>query len=332
MRLKVKDIAIIKKADVEFAGLTVIAGENDTGKSTIGKVLYSIIRTLPYSNKYIGTHNNTIEERPPKVFNKYIKKIFKSQLSDKGCIEFQENGDVFSIDIKKNKCTKFTTPERYKAEHIDRYRAILIETPSIWNLFSTLKTINNLEARDTVIDFEVPLAIQDLYFALTTTFKENNISISSDIKSIIKGEFTEDAIGGYTFSKGKESFELINTAMGIKYFGLLQVLSDNNHLYKNQILILDEPEVHLHPKWQLELAKIIVELVKNGVIILVNSHSPYMIEALQRYAKREKISNHFYLAENGYILEDEDSLSKIFSKLSEPFREFDKMDSEIFYE
>jgi predicted ATPase len=96
--------------------------------------------------------------------------------------------------------------------------------------------------------------------------------------------------------------------------------------------VLDEPEVHLHPKWQLEMAKVIVELVKNGVKVLVNSHSPYMIEALQRYAELEKVTADFYLAEDGYIKKENDSnsetLAKIFEKLSEPFDVFEEMDSE----
>ena len=163
---------------------------------------------------------------------------------------------------------------------------------------------------------------------LSQKIKTDNVEIELDIDRIIKGEFTEDSVGGYAFYDGEKNIELINTAMGIKYFGILQVLSKNNHFYKDQILILDEPEVHLHPNWQLELAKIIVYLVKKGVKVLVNSHSPYMIEALQRYAQKQKIKNNFYLAENGYIIDDEQSLSKTFSKLSEPFDAFDKMDRE----
>ena len=97
-------------------------------------------------------------------------------------------------------------------------------------------------------------------------------------------------------------------------------------------MVLDEPEVHLHPKWQLEMAKVIVELVKNGMKILVNTHSPYMIEALQRYSELEKVNSDFYLAEDGYIKKENDSnsetLAKIFEKLSEPFDVFEEMDSQ----
>jgi len=44
MRLKFNNIGIIKEADILINGLTVLAGVNDTGKSTVGKLLYSLIK------------------------------------------------------------------------------------------------------------------------------------------------------------------------------------------------------------------------------------------------------------------------------------------------
>ena len=46
MKLSLKNIGKIKEADVEIKGITVIAGENNTGKSTVGKVLFSIFNGL----------------------------------------------------------------------------------------------------------------------------------------------------------------------------------------------------------------------------------------------------------------------------------------------
>jgi predicted ATPase len=80
------------------------------------------------------------------------------------------------------------------------------------------------------------------------------------------------------------------------------------------------------------MAKVIVELVKNGVKVLVNSHSPYMIEALERYAEKEEVTADFYLAEDGYIKKENNSnsetLARIFEKLAEPFDVFTEMESQ----
>jgi len=46
MKLSIKNVGKLKEADVEINGITVIAGENNTGKSTIGKALFSIFQSL----------------------------------------------------------------------------------------------------------------------------------------------------------------------------------------------------------------------------------------------------------------------------------------------
>ena len=42
MKLKIKNVGILSKVDLEINGITVIAGENDTGKSTVSKSLYAM--------------------------------------------------------------------------------------------------------------------------------------------------------------------------------------------------------------------------------------------------------------------------------------------------
>ena len=49
MRLNIQNFGIIESASVNINGLTVICGENDSGKSTIGKLLFAMIKA---SQKY----------------------------------------------------------------------------------------------------------------------------------------------------------------------------------------------------------------------------------------------------------------------------------------
>ena len=45
MELRVKDFAKISEADIIIDGITIIAGNNNTGKSTIGKILDTLFNT-----------------------------------------------------------------------------------------------------------------------------------------------------------------------------------------------------------------------------------------------------------------------------------------------
>lgn len=100
--------------------------------------------------------------------------------------------------------------------------------------------------------------------------------------------------------KDGATFRYADCAEGIKALAPLQVLDSYGLLDSNTLLILDEPEVHLHPQWIVECAEALVNLVtKRQVRVLVASHSPYLIQALQRFAARalEKGQFRFYLAE-----------------------------------
>ena len=46
MELKIQNVNKIKSADMQLNGLTVIVGENDSGKSSVGRVLFSAIKDI----------------------------------------------------------------------------------------------------------------------------------------------------------------------------------------------------------------------------------------------------------------------------------------------
>ena len=48
MKLFIDNFAKIRKANIDIDGITVIAGENNTGKSTIGKILFSLFNSTAY--------------------------------------------------------------------------------------------------------------------------------------------------------------------------------------------------------------------------------------------------------------------------------------------
>lgn len=49
---------------------------------------------------------------------------------------------------------------------------------------------------------------------------------------------------------------------------------------QNDLLILEEPEISLHPRMQIHLARLIARLINGGLYVLVSTHSPYFMEQL----------------------------------------------------
>ncbi len=63
MKLKLENIGMIRHADIRLDGLTVIAGENDTGKSTVGKIIFSLVNALNrYEDDFNESRNAHISE------------------------------------------------------------------------------------------------------------------------------------------------------------------------------------------------------------------------------------------------------------------------------
>ena len=76
-------------------------------------------------------------------------------------------------------------------------------------------------------------------------------------------------------------------------FGVSQVLPVLTACYsalEGSTLILEQPEAHLHPKVQAELADVLIDVVKNrNIQIILESHSEHLLHRLQRRIAEEKI-------------------------------------------
>lgn len=129
----------------------------------------------------------------------------------------------------------------------------------------------------------------------------------------------------------KLNIRLEDTATGMKTFAYIQKLIENGFLNERSLLLIDEPEAHLHPKWIFKFAHLLVLLHKNlGVKVMVSSHNPDMVAALQKVAETEGLieKTHFYQAyphEGSYQFEYRD----LGGSISEIFRSFNVATSRI---
>lgn len=121
------------------------------------------------------------------------------------------------------------------------------------------------------------------------------------LSSIYKGEIVKDRDGFFVKSDkyGEKQLNISNLSSGLKIFAILKQLIINGVFKNNCFLIFDEPEIHVHPKLQIILAEIIVLLRKILKIqVIITSHSPYFIEAIDVFSRKHNISEaiKFYLS------------------------------------
>lgn len=139
-----------------------------------------------------------------------------------------------------------------------------IETPlymQLMNVFSRAITYKDLSSRRKSsiaigsINPIVPMHIKDLANKLELSQYDfgKRATDRMGIEKIIDGYFEYD--------KKTRDFQIvrkqhgktvkvrsINVASGIKMFGLIQLLFEVEEINENRMLIIDEPENHLHPK------------------------------------------------------------------------------------
>lgn len=132
---------------------------------------------------------------------------------------------------------------------------------------------------------------------------------------------------GYQTKPGGEILNIKNLSSGLKTFVILKTLLLNGSIEAGSVVLLDEPEIHLHPEWQLLLAEIIVLLHKEfDLYILLNTHSHYFLDAIEVYSKKHGVVDkcRYYLASlDGNFATMTDvtgNTEAIYQKLARPFQ------------
>ena len=123
-----------------------------------------------------------------------------------------------------------------------------------------------------------------------TAFAKLAALVESSIQSGNRLELAPTALGGNELRVGIGdglSIDLYNASSSIKQLSAL-VLYLRYKAAPNQLLIIDEPEMNLHPASQVRLLEVLAILVGLGVRVLVTTHSPYFMAHLANLAQRSE--------------------------------------------
>lgn len=116
--------------------------------------------------------------------------------------------------------------------------------------------------------------------SLVSQLKELGLATSINV-SIINDTKLEILISRH---KGcvKAKHDYVNIAdVGFGVSQTLPVLVALLTAKKGQVVYIEQPELHLHPRAQYELSKIIAQAVKEGVNVIIETHSSILIRGIQ---------------------------------------------------
>ena len=216
-----------------------------------------------------------LAERPRDILNIRMSRQFGQVVDD--FVRISEYGDAF-IGANEGK-----VPLPHYIQQV-----VYIDTPMILGLDL----------------FDAPEYWTDLYDLLRNPA---NVDFDNHIFKLLQTEimhgeaqYDEEAADEFIFKREDgQTFELFKCATGIKSFSILQLLLKNGTLGNNTLLIIDEPEAHLHPQWIIEYARMVLLLHKRlGVKFLIASHSTDFVGAIKEISAATDVKDiNFYLAE-----------------------------------
>ncbi|ARA75356.1 ATP-binding protein [Pectobacterium brasiliense] len=186
--------------------------------------------------------------------------------------------EEFSHDMMKRTLRKNSPVSKRYQTFFDR---------SQWGSFAheVRVKLHDLELGHDAKKITIPLNYNDLKFESFTKLQSIHFFLEWDLLQVseifFNGLTQKKRIGLSTFSSGQQCMLLI----------ILGILSS---IENNSLICIDEPEISLHPEWQLEFIKLLQDVFSSfiGCHFLIATHSPQIVSGL-----RDR---------NGYILSLED--------------------------
>lgn len=284
--LEVNNFGPIEKAKVNFGDLTFVVGPQASGKSLFLKLLkYLLDKDFVLSD--LKRYNYVVENNNPK---KILDLFFGEGMNE----VFRENTEIF-LNGEKQAINSLLTfnKENQKTEqlfYIPAQRILSISdgrpknfmefdvaTPYVLRSFSeTLR----LYLQGGIGNAAIFPAGKRLKEALLTSFDENIFHggkiVMEEIAGLRKLKMRIDSasIPFMTWSAGQKEFMPLLLAFYYLSSGDGQLMKRNEHKY----VVIEEPEMGLHPQAIKSVILEILDLIHNGMKVIVSTHSTTLLD------------------------------------------------------
>ena len=291
-KLTLNNFMAFENAEIDWSdNINIICGENSTGKTTLLKVMYSLIK--PLSN---GSKDNLTKEMEEQLFVKKIQGVFRPDEMKIGrLVSRGSNRMDFSVELEKKQKISVGFGNRQE-NHADisieknmkmkKYDIIYIPTKE---MISTVEHFVSLYD-EYHIDFE------EMYYDLAklldrplskgpNTTEQNQVLNS--LENIMKGQIVQKNKKFYFKIRGEGEFEMGLLSDGYRKLSMIIYMILSGSLNKNTILFWDEPETNMNPKMIRPIVQTIIVLAQMGVQIFVSTHDYFIQQEFKTvYTKR----------------------------------------------
>ena len=318
--LKIKNFKCFYDIDVPLNRLTVLAGANGNGKSTVVQALLFLRRTIEHCAKWekdryrlIHTNGLNVELNGPYCLALGNSSMVIPKNSDQNTIklEFYNEKERLSIEYDTTNGELWLTP-------------ISVLNKTRPNFPLNLQEFYYLNAErigprisQAIKFFDFPSAgFQGEYVAQLISDTEKNYRFEVDLRrrrhnfksprleqqvnawldKLMPGVSISSTYNAETlsaqirvenqFTKG-DSTVATNIGFGISY--VLPIIVTGLIAKKGSFMIVENPEAHLHPSAQSKIGSFLAMVAKAGVNVIVETHSDHVINGIQLSVAKKEI-------------------------------------------
>jgi len=314
--MKIKNLHIeeyngLEKLDINFESegkvldLIVLAGINGSGKTRV-------LESIRYWFEMFRSKAVNVEL----FYEENEREVLKSLMNSEGLTEIEKemqkeieytdclrNIKFYNYDYRHNKTENRNYNSKIISKSFEKLKIFpkLIYVPTEINFEEIKKAQTNLKKEYNFINIVDSYEIKDIPSYIATRIskvanEEENLTMGQVRKKVfeeINGifEILELDVKLSEISKDENSMPIFTDSSG-KKFGINELSSGEKQLFlrtlaikmlepENSIIMIDEPELSLHPKWQQKIVDVYRKIGRNNQIILA-THSPHILGSVEK--------------------------------------------------
>ena len=288
----IKDLELSFRKDNEILDVIVLAGVNGSGKTTILESIKDFFYNKNINYDEPEKSNVNLDIFFEDFEKKKIKEAEKSSNNNKRPLwDFFSALQNYEIYIKRSDkhyhihiAKKFDIPPKIiyvpaenKFEEIQTYSTTLSREYKFINIINSnvIKDIPSYIAtrRNYLATIEEDLTMKEITNKVVNEINSIFDILELDVK--LKGFSKDEKTMPIFENSAGEEFDINDLSSGEKQL-FLRTLSIKMLEPKNSIILIDEPELSLHPKWQQRIIEVYKNIGENNQIIIA-THSPHIL-------------------------------------------------------
>ncbi|WP_419768217.1 AAA family ATPase [Arcobacter sp.] len=293
-QLNLKDFKSHEDNEVKFKNITLLTGLNGAGKSSIFQSLRMIWRLLHEGDLVLNEYGelSTLKNTNSKQKSFSLELLFSKEKQLKLTINLENNTIEYSGSLGSLK------KENIHLIYLSANRLGPTEFQKLRN--STTSLYNNVGINgEFTLDILSKFGEEVLPDAFKKDVEKQNTIINhvekwlQEISPNVKLE-TELNKNMNVASFSINSYTPYNVGFGISYtLSILVQLIYSLYLFEQHniksVILIENPEAHLHPKGQTKLAEFISKITNFGIQIIIETHSDYILDGLRISVKDKEI-------------------------------------------